>query len=313
MPPVSDTQVRDRIVHVEPVMGTVVSFDARLSRPPGADAPAGPERFDAAIDAACATLHDIDRRFSLYRPDSELSRLGRGEVAEADCSPDVRWVLAACDDIARTSGGAFDARRHRADGVADPSGLVKGWAVELAAVHLATAGATSWSISAGGDVLTAGGPGPAPGAPWRVGIRHPGQADRVAAVLDIRGGAVATSGLYERGEHILDPRTGAAPFALRSLTVVGPSLAWADAFATAAFVLGPDGLAWVHDHPGYGALAITADDRVVWTPLIDCLRAGDGWTERVPVAAGAGYHRPAEPAGSNRGSGIVAGDATIAP
>lgn len=319
MPPVSDTQVRDRIVHVEPVMGTVVSFGVRLSRPPGADAPAGREQLDAAIDAAWATLHGIDRRFSLYRPDSELSRLGRGEVAEADCSPDVRWVLAACDDIARTSGGAFDARRHRADGIVDPSGFVKGWAVELAAEHLTTAGATSWSIAAGGDVLTAGGPGPGPGpglegdTPWRVGIRHPGQADRVAAVLEIRGGAVATSGLYERGVHILDPRTGAAPFALRSLTVVGPSRAWADAFATAAFVMGLDGLAWVHDHPGFGALAITADDRVVWTPLVEGLRARDGRADRFPVAATAGYHRPVDAAGPTRGSGIVAGDATIAP
>ncbi|MBI2776249.1 MAG: hypothetical protein HYX57_03125 [Chloroflexi bacterium] len=100
---------------------------------------------------------------------------------------------------------------------------------------------------------------------------------------------------------------------LRSLTVVGPSLAWADAFATAAFAMGLDGLAWVHDHPGFGALAITADDRVVWAPLVEGLRARDGGADRFPVAATAGYHRPVDAAGPTSGSGIVAGDATIAP
>ncbi|MEO7664495.1 MAG: FAD:protein FMN transferase, partial [Candidatus Limnocylindrales bacterium] len=120
-------------------------------------------------------------------------------------------------------------------------------------------------------------------SPWRIGIRHPGRADLVAAVLGVRRGAIATSGLYERGPHIRDTRTGNVPGSLRSMTVVGPSLAWADAYATAAFVMGIDGLAWVHDHPGYGALAIPADDRVVWTPVVDGMRLA-----ALPVAD---YHR----------------------
>ncbi len=248
-----------RQVHVEPVMGTVVSFDIR--------APFVPQ---PAIDAACTVLHDVDCRFSLYRPDSELGRLGTGSIVEADLSPDVRWVLGACDELARTSDGAFDARRHRLDGIVDPSGFVKGWAVEEAARNLDAAGAANYLVIAGGDILARG--ERAPGQRWQIGIRHPEIADEIAAVLAIGRGALATSGLYERGDHIRDPRTGATPRGLLSFTVVGLDLAWADAYATAGFVMGLDGLAWVESHSGYGAMAITAGHEVVWTPRADGLR-----------------------------------------
>ena len=249
----------ERMVHVEPVMGTVVSFDIRR-----------PFASSGAIQASCDVLHDIDRRFSLYRPDSELGRLAAGEVTEADLSADVRWVLGACDELARTSGGAFDARRHRRDGVVDPSGFVKGWAVEEAVRHLDADGATNYLVGAGGDLVARG--APAPGESWRIGIRHPEIADKVAAVVEISRGAVATSGLYERGDHILDPRDGQSPRSLLSFTVIGPDLAWADAYATAGFVMGLDGLGWVEAHPGYGAMAITAEQRVVWAPFADTRR-----------------------------------------
>ena len=101
--------------------------------------------------------------------------------------------------------------------------------------------------------------------PWRIGIRHPDQVDRLAAVLELRDRAVATSGTYERGEHIVDPRTGRPARGLRSLTVVGPRLGFVDAYATAAFVMGRSGLGWVASHADHEALAITDDDRVVWT------------------------------------------------
>jgi len=247
---------RGRLVHVEHVMGTAVSIHVRAPLPAA-----------GAIEAACAVLHDIDRRFSLYRPDSELGRLARGEIDEAGLSPDVRWVLAACDDLARTSGGAFDARHHRADGVVDPSGFVKGWAVEEAARCLDDAGARNFVIAAGGDILARG--ESAPGRPWRVGVRHPGDPTTVIAVLAVHDGAVATSGCYERGAHIRNPHTMVVPDELVSLTVAGPSLAWADAYATAAFAMGLEGPSWVHGHPGYGALAITPDERFTWTPLVE--------------------------------------------
>lgn len=225
---------------------------------------------------AARGLRVADRRFSPWRADSEISAISDGRLSEADASPDVRWVLAVCDQLATASGGAFDARRHRSDGRLDPSGFVKGWAVEEAAWHLTEAGLRDISINAGGDVVGHGGPDPSGDRDraWRVGIRHPDRADAIAAILEIRDLAVATSGLYERGEHIRDPRTSTVPHAIRSLTVVGPSLGWADAYATAGFVMGREGLDWVASHPGYGALAISSDDRLLWRTLVEPLLVG---------------------------------------
>jgi thiamine biosynthesis lipoprotein len=233
-------------------MGTAISLDLRP--------PAVPS---AAIEAAFDHLRDIDARFSTYRAGSEISRLGRGELSAADCSPDVREVLVRCEDLRALSRGSFDVRAHRADGRLDPSGFVKGWAVEGTAGILDAAGARNYCLNAGGDVIARG--EPEPGSPWRVGIRHPEIPDRVATVLEARDLAVATSGSYERGDHIGDPRSGRPALGLLSLTVVGPSLAEADAYATAAFAMGEAGLSWIATIPGYAGCMITLRRRLVWT------------------------------------------------
>lgn len=240
------------VTRVEHVMGTAVSLHLRDSTTPS-----------AVIEAVFAHLRDVDARFSTYRPDSEVSRLARGELAETDASAGLRHVLAVCDHLTMDSGGAFDARRAGPDGRLDPSGYVKGWAVEEAAWLLDAAGARDYLLNAGGDVIARG--EAAPGLPWRIGIRHPDQVDRLAAVLAVRDRAVATSGTYERGDHIVDPRTGRPASGLRSLTVVGPRLGFVDAYATAAFVMGRSGLGWVASHADHEAMAITDDDRVVRT------------------------------------------------
>lgn len=245
-----------RRVHVERVMGTVVSLDLR-----------GDEPSPGAVERAIDWLHEVDARFSPYRLDSEVSRLAEGTLTEREAHPDVRAVLAMCEALRLDSDGAFDARRWSPDGRLDPSGLVKGWAVQRAADELEASGARDFAIDAGGDVVARG--EPEPGRVWQVGIRHPRVVDRVAAVLAVTDLAVATSATYERGAHIRDPRSRGAPVGVQSLTVVGPNLTWADAYATTAFVMGIDGLAWVADHAGYGALAITADDRVIWTPVVE--------------------------------------------
>ena len=243
---------------VEPIMGTMLSIEIRPPLVPS-----------STVDALMADLRDIEARFSTFRHDSEISRIGRGELDESAASLDVRQALAACDHLARATGGAFDARRRGRDGMPglDPSGYVKGWAVEEAAWRLDAAGARNYWMNAGGDIIARG--SAADGRPWRVGIRHPDRADRVAAVLDVTDRAVATSGGYERGDHIVDPRTGQPARGLRSVTVVGPGLAFTDAYATAVLVMGLDGLAWLDARPGYAGLAITDDDRVVWTAAMD--------------------------------------------
>lgn len=251
-------RVPSRTTLAEPVMGTVVSFDIRDRDVPG-----------DLLGEAVRWLHGVDARFSPYRADSEVSRIADGVLAEAASHPDLRTVLAMADALAADSAGAFDVRHWRTDGRLDPSAIVKGWSIQVAADRFAAAGLRAFAIDAGGDLVTRGASGPGRG--WRVGIRHPDRPDRVAKVLEVRDLAVATSAGYERGAHIRDPRSSRIPDAVRSLTVVGPSLTWADAYATAGYVLGLDGLGWVAGHPDYHALAVTWDDRVVWTPGIDAL------------------------------------------
>lgn len=233
-------------------MGTTVSIDVRE-----------PLVAVAAVDAVVAWFHDVDTRFSPFRPDSEVSRVGSGELSLEDASPDVRAMFTLADELRERTGGYFDARAHRADRRPDPTGVVKGWSVDEAGAILRLAGARNFQVIAGGDLIAVG--EPEPGRPWRIGIRHPDREDRVAGVLRVRDRAVATSGLYERGEHIRDPHTGRVPGELRSVTVIGPTLALADAYATAAFAMGESGIGWVEDQPGFAAVGITVADRVVWT------------------------------------------------
>jgi thiamine biosynthesis lipoprotein len=217
----------------------------------------------AAVDVEPAFdwLRRADATFSTYRDDSDISRLDRGEVGLAECRPDVDEVLTACVALARETRGFFSVR---AAGRLDPSGFVKGWAVAGAAERLAAAGARSFCINAGGDVVARG--RPAPGRRWRVGIRHPEDPQRLAAVLAVEDLAVATSGAYERGAHIVDPHTRRPATGLLSATVVGPDLGRADAYATAAFAMGADGPAWTASLDGYDAMCVTRDRRVLTTP-----------------------------------------------
>jgi thiamine biosynthesis lipoprotein len=233
-------------------MGTVVSLDAR-----GAPSPVAQAAFDRLMD----WLRGVDRRFSTYRGDSEISRIDRGELALAEASADVRWVLERCGELRNQTGGAFDAR---AGGRLDPSALVKGWSVERGAEIVCAEGLTDFSLNAGGDVVVRG--GALPEQAWRVGIQHPYDRSAVAAAVRVTDMAVATSGAYERGRHLLDPRTGVPPAGVVSVTLVGPDLGTADAYSTAAFALGADGPRWTLGLEGYESMTILAGDRVLCTP-----------------------------------------------
>jgi thiamine biosynthesis lipoprotein len=230
---------------VEHVMGIPVGIDVRDAIDPG------------AIEAAFDHLRWVDATFSTYRPDSAVN----GEP-----TAEVRAVLDRCDELRRSTGGWFDVH---ATGRLDPSAFVKGWALEGAAAILTEAGARNMCLHAGGDVLVRG--ERAPGRPWRVGIQHPRRRDRVAAVLAARDLAVATSGAYERGKHIVDPRSGRPSQGVLSVTVAGPDLGTADAYSTAAFAMGLEGPAWTATLDGYSALTILADGRVLSTPGLDRL------------------------------------------
>jgi len=240
-----------RVRHAEPVMGTVVSFDVPVTA-----------EQDGSLRAAVEWLHWVDRVFSPYRPDSDVTRLADGAVTLDGCAPELAEVADACAFVAELSGGYFT---DRPSGRYDPTGYVKGWAVERAAAILSAAGSVSHLVNGGGDVQCAGGrplagAGAAATVPWRVGIADPFRAGQLALVVDAVDCGVATSGTAERGAHIVDPLAGRPAAGLASITVTGPSLALADAFATAAFAMGPDrARAWTEALDGYHAFAITED------------------------------------------------------
>lgn len=231
-------------------MGTVFSFDIREPGVP-----------DGALEQAVAFLHRVDATFSTYRPDSEISRLDRGELAVTDCSPDVWLILAEGDRLEQLSNGFFSVR---AGGRLDPSGIVKGWAIEKASDLLVAAGSRNHCVNGGGDVQCVG--RPEPGRDWRIGVAHPLRPGELAAVVAGHDLAVATSGTAERGRHILDPHTGLPADGLASVTVSGPGVAAADAYATAAFAMGAGALAWLASLPGIRGLVVELDGRVATTP-----------------------------------------------
>jgi thiamine biosynthesis lipoprotein len=243
---------------VEQVMGFPVSLAVR-----------GRHRDDAAGRDAwaqvLASLHEADRVFSTYRPDSWIRRLERGDVDLADCPPEVAEVLALGERARVESGNAFAVHRLRPDGVVglDPSGVVKGWALERAAAALHALDDTGFCLSGGGDLLcrTAAEDDP----PWRVGIEDPHDTRRLLATVPLRSGALATSGTAHRGQHIVDARTGEPPRGVAQVTVIGPSLTWADIDATAAFALGPDAASWLRTRTGRTGLVVGEDGSTVTT------------------------------------------------
>jgi thiamine biosynthesis lipoprotein len=226
--------------HVEPVMGTAVSFDVRT-----------PD-CEASVRGAVEFLHWVDQTFSVYRADSQICTIGRGELAVDDAHPQVREVLVRCGELREATDGWYD---HEGGGDygrrLDPSGYVKGWSIDRAAELLRFDGLDRFCINAGGDVVAVGRPDGR--NPWRVGIRKPGDAAGIATVVAVADAAVATSGTYERGEHIWSPRSG-PPVGPSSVTIMGPQLGVADALATAVFAAGDDAPGWLHRFPEYRLL-----------------------------------------------------------
>ena len=216
------------------------------------------------LDAVYADFVTLDEMFSPFRPDSAVSRINRGELEEADTGPLFRQAIDLCRLYQKATGGYFSAWIR---GTFDPSGLVKGWAIDRAATILAAKGCRNFYIDAGGDVQARGRNGD--GSPWRIGIRHPVERDKVARVVIAEDLAVATSGTYEKGDHILNPNTGMPAADLLSLTVVGPDILSADVYATAALAMGESGLDFIDGISGYEGFAINRSLTASWTAGFD--------------------------------------------
>lgn len=231
---VSGTAVHgDRLVHVEFVWGTAITVEL---------AGVGLRQSDArtAVGACQAWFAEVDARFSPYRPLSEVTAARNGLAHPT--SRDFAEVLRQCRQVRDLTGGAFDP--WRVPGGYDPLGLVKGWAAGRASTLLRGAGFADHMVNAGGDVTCAGDRHPGSGRGWRIGIVDPDHRDRVVRTVAVQDASIATSALYERGAHVLDPRTQQVATGADSATVVGPDAGWADALASAVLVDGPGCLSW---------------------------------------------------------------------
>jgi len=221
----------------------------------------------ALVAEAFEELRADEELFSIWRPDSPASRVRDGRDRLADAPPRLRHVAALCELAGQRTGGAFSAWLPDASGVLrfNPTGLVKGWAVQQAFEQLSEGlrrfGAHDLMINAGGDIAVACTRTDTPD--WVVAIEDPRDRSRLLRALHLRTGAVATSGTAARGAHIVDPTTGAAADGLLSATVIGPELTWADVYATAAFVKGPSAVGWLATLDQHAGLLVEPDGRVV--------------------------------------------------
>jgi len=293
--------VRSRLL-----MGTVVEITAFGSPP---------EAVDRAVTAGFAEMARIERLMSPHISGSDVVRLAEAGTEPVRVAPETAEVISLGLTVARASSGAFDLDLGRlkalwgietdhprvptapeikeallgtgpdmlrvvGDSVIkrdprsapDLGGIAKGFALDQAARILEEAGIRHAAINAGGDIRLVG---DKLGEPWRIGIQHPRDESKVLARLNLKGGAVVTSGDYERFfledgrrfHHLFDPATGYPADLAQSVTVVAPRADLADALATAAFVLGPEkGLKLLEDYPGVDGMIVDSAGRMTMTP-----------------------------------------------
>jgi FAD:protein FMN transferase len=227
----------------------------------------GEDKLGLAVDKVEEFFHKIDKDFSTYKSDSEVSRIRRGELDILDASDDVKEVWRLCENARVLTLGAFDP--WKVEGGFDPSGLVKGWAADVAAKMLVNAGVESVLINAAGDLVLRGGQ-PSEGdevKPWNVGISSPEDVNQIVKTFDVFDGSVATSGDYEKGAHIVDSHTGLIAIGAHSASVVGPDGALCDALATALMVDGRDAQGWMGrpELAEYSFWVINRDDETAWS------------------------------------------------
>ena len=225
------------------------------------------DELSLAADKVEEFFQKVDKDFSTYKSDSEVSHIRRGRLEVADASEDAKEVWRLCEHARELTLGSFDP--WKVEGGFDPSGLVKGWASDVAAKMLVGDGVESVLINAAGDLMLRGGQLSEDGEvkPWNIGISSPDDVNQIVKTFDVIDGSVATSGDYEKGAHIVDPHTGLIAIGARSASVVGPDGALCDALATALLVDGREAQLWMGrpELAEYSFWVINRDDETAWS------------------------------------------------
>ena len=233
---ISGSVVReDHVVHVEHIWGTAITIN--LSGTDGRQ-----DQARSAINKCRVFFAAVDQTFSTYRPTTEVALYRAGLERPGQQSDDFEEVMLACRGVCELTKGAFDP--WAVPGGYDPSGYVKGWAAGRASDVLVAAGFSDHLVNASGDITASGDELPGSGQGWPTGILNPHAPAEVIEVVNLRNESMATSGRYERGDHVIDPSTGLPAIDVDSATVVGPDPGVADALASAALVRGTASVSW---------------------------------------------------------------------
>jgi thiamine biosynthesis lipoprotein len=198
--------------------------------------PVKPELFNPIFDY----FHWVDDTFSTFKKTSEITKINEGTVSRY--SKEMKEIFKLADQTKKETHGYFDINNGD---ILDPSGIVKGWAIHNAAKLLKKSGVKRFYVEAGGDIEVGGNPA------WRIGIRNPFHAKEIVKVVALTNMGIATSGTYERGSHIYNPKNKTNADEIVSLTVIGPNILDADRFATAAFAMGKKGIEFIDSLPGF--------------------------------------------------------------
>lgn len=249
-------------------MGTVIS----LALPAGTSgAGDGALVLEGATAAVERVFTGLDAMFSLYLPDSEASRMARGEVTLRDASAAFRARFEDATGWRLLTEGFFTPERP--DGVLDLSGIIKGYAIDQAASALESVGVEDWCLNAGGDVLVSGSPAPGTGSPWLAGVVDPQDRGALLSGFPLGGTrpftALATSGTAERGDHIWRAGVGRTAFRrseFRQVSVAATDIVTADVLATAVVAGGRRMLDWATDSWDVEVLAVLGSGELLATP-----------------------------------------------
>ena len=184
----------------------------------------------------------VDQTFSTYKPDSEIMRINRGDLLLQNASEDMKEIFILAEKTKNETDGFFNITNGT--GLIDPSGIIKGWAINNAANFIHDAGLENYYVEAGGDIEVNGSNEQA--KDWSIGIKNPLKDGEYVKVLYLANQGIATSGTYLRGQHIYNPHDRKEIFNdIVSLTVIGPNVYEADRFATAAFAMGRKGIEFI--------------------------------------------------------------------